>query len=71
MWNDPVVYTTEPSVSHQNQKMSSKKAFFSIEPGIYLNDNCGVRIEDLFTIQAGNLHQLTQSPKELIEVSPN
>lgn len=41
---------------------------FSIEPGIYLPDQVGVRIEDLFTIENNKLIQLTTSPKNLIEL---
>ena len=41
---------------------------FSIEPGIYLPDKFGVRIEDLFAIQNNQLIPLTQSPKNLIEI---
>lgn len=36
---------------------------FSIEPGIYLEGKFGVRIEDLFVIQNGELIQLTKAPK--------
>jgi Xaa-Pro aminopeptidase len=57
-----------PSLSPKSKDELKEGMVFSIEPGIYLNDNCGVRIEDLFTIQNGNLLQLTQSPKELIEI---
>lgn len=41
---------------------------FSIEPGIYLTDKFGVRIEDLFAIQNNKLVPLTHSPKELMEI---
>lgn len=36
---------------------------FSIEPGIYIPEKFGVRIEDLFTIRNHTLIQLTYSPK--------
>ncbi len=36
---------------------------FSIEPGIYFPGKFGVRIEDLFVIQNGELIQLTTAPK--------
>lgn len=42
---------------------------FSIEPGIYLPDEMGVRIEDLFAVQNNKLKQLTHAPRELIEIS--
>ncbi len=41
---------------------------FSIEPGIYLPGKFGVRIEDLFAIEANKLIQLTNSPKNFIEL---
>jgi len=41
---------------------------FSIEPGIYLPDEFGVRIEDLYAIENNELKQLTNSPKNFTEV---
>jgi Xaa-Pro aminopeptidase len=41
---------------------------FSIEPGIYLPDVAGVRIEDLFALKNGKLTQLTTSPRDLLEL---
>ena len=41
---------------------------FSIEPGIYIPGDTGVRIEDLFTIENNKLIRLTKSPRELIEI---
>ncbi|MGI8419589.1 MAG: M24 family metallopeptidase [Candidatus Levyibacteriota bacterium] len=41
---------------------------FSIEPGIYLPSEMGVRIEDDFAIQNNKLIQLTKSSRELIEI---
>lgn len=57
-----------PSLSRTSKDQLKEGMVFSIEPGIYLNDDCGVRIEDLFTIENGLLVQLTNSPKELIEL---
>lgn len=59
---------------HENPHVSSSKdplengVVFSIEPGIYLPGNMGVRIEDLFTIQNNKLLPLTHSSKDLIEI---
>lgn len=41
---------------------------FSIEPGIYLEDETGVRIEDLILLDAadGRVERLTQFPREVI-----
>jgi len=40
----------------------------TIEPGIYLPDWGGVRIEDMVVVQEGGCRNLTSSPKELIEI---
>ncbi len=42
---------------------------FSIEPGIYISNYGGVRIEDLFLFEKGKVVQLTKSSKKLIEIS--
>lgn len=57
-----------PTLSPKSKDTLQNGMIFSIEPGIYLNDFIGVRIEDLFTIQNGTLLQLTKSPKSLIEL---
>lgn len=41
---------------------------FSIEPGIYMENYMGVRIEDLFTIYNGKLNRLTKSTQDVITV---
>jgi Xaa-Pro aminopeptidase len=41
---------------------------FSIEPGIYIPELGGVRIEDLYTIEENSLVELTKSPKKLISI---
>lgn len=41
---------------------------FTLEPGIHLPGEIGVRIEDMFLIQNNALHQLTHSRAELIEL---
>lgn len=59
---------------HENPHVSSSQEplengmIISIEPGIYLPDKFGVRIEDLFAIQDNKLIPLTHSPKKLIEI---
>lgn len=40
----------------------------TVEPGIYLPDWGGVRIEDMLIVQEGGCRNLTASPKELIEI---
>jgi len=58
-----------PSLSPNSTDILSEGMVFSIEPGIYLPEEFGVRIEDLFTIENNKLIQLTQSPVSL-EVLP-
>jgi Xaa-Pro aminopeptidase len=57
-----------PSLSPVTDFELKNGMVFSIEPGIYLPDNMGVRIEDLYAIQNNKLIHLTHSPKELIEI---
>lgn len=57
-----------PTLSPKSNDKLEEGIVFSIEPGIYLPGNFGVRIEDLFAIQDGKLIQLTNAPKDLIEL---
>lgn len=55
-----------PNVSPKGSTVLEPGMIFSIEPGIYVPDLGGVRIEDLVTIENGSLRILTKSPaKEL------
>jgi Xaa-Pro aminopeptidase len=38
----------------------------TIEPGLYLKNNIGVRIEDTIVVKKDGVEILTESPKELI-----
>ncbi len=57
-----------PTLSPISHQMLSEGMIFSIEPGIYIPDFGGVRIEDLFIIKHRNLEQLTNAPKAFIEL---
>ncbi len=57
-----------PGLSPKSKDKLKNGMVFSIEPGIYIPDKFGIRIEDLFTIQNNKLIQLTKSPKNFIEV---
>ena len=41
---------------------------FTIEPGIYIKNYGGVRIEDVYYLHNGKVEQLTKSPKKLLEL---
>ena len=57
-----------PSLSPRSKDTLKEGMVFSIEPGIYLPNFGGVRVEDLFVIQKNTLNQLTLSSKKLTVV---
>lgn len=52
-----------PHLSPHSKEILREGMVFSIEPGIYIPNFGGVRIEDLFVIQKGKLIELTKSSK--------
>lgn len=50
-----------PRISPNSKDVLEEGMVFSIEPGIYLDEKFGIRIEDLYTIQNSKLIQLTRS----------
>ncbi|MBV9791350.1 MAG: aminopeptidase P family protein [Chloroflexi bacterium] len=54
----------EPRLSHLRQDLLSPGAVVSVEPGIYVPDWGGVRIEDLVVITDTGIEVLTQASKE-------
>lgn len=57
-----------PNFSAMNEGIINVNAIMSVEPGIYLENNCGVRIEDLVVVKEDGVIDLTQSPKQLIKL---
>lgn len=57
-----------PRLTPFSQETLEEGMVFSIEPGIYLPKEFGVRIEDLFVVENNKLIQLTNAPKKLIEL---
>lgn len=58
-----------PRLSPKSKDELKEGMVFSIEPGIYLPNFGGVRIEDLFVIQNNKLKQLTYASKHLEMIS--
>lgn len=55
-----------PSLSPRCDALIAEGNTLTVEPGIYIPDLFGVRIEDLVVINNGKCENLTSSPKELI-----
>jgi len=58
---------------HENVKLSPKSddilipnMVFSIEPGVYLKKDFGIRIEDIYVLKDDGVHSLTTLPKEIL-----
>ena len=58
-----------PRLSSRGKDILKEGMVFSIEPGIYLGEAGGVRIEDLYVLEKNGLRQLTNSPKKLFYIS--
>ncbi|MDO8577006.1 MAG: Xaa-Pro peptidase family protein [Candidatus Daviesbacteria bacterium] len=57
-----------PGLSPKSKAILKEGMVFSIEPGIYIPDFGGVRIEDLFVLENKGLRQITHSSKQIISV---
>lgn len=58
----------QPRLSPYSKDILSEGMVFSIEPGVYIPDVGGVRIEDLVALTKDGLSTLTNAPKDLIEL---
>ena len=58
-----------PTLSVYSPEKLIDNTVFTLEPGIYVPEMGGVRIEDVFVIRDNKLEQLTNAPKELIVLS--
>lgn len=55
-----------PYLSTKSKEVLKTGMVFSIEPGIYIPDFGGVRIEDLYILEKNGIKQITNSPKDII-----
>ncbi len=55
-----------PNFSPNCDSILKENMVLSVEPGIYIEGDCGVRIEDLVIIKDGCAQNITSSPKNLI-----
>lgn len=56
----------QPVFGPKSQYPLPKSAVISVEPGVYIPEKCGVRIEDLVLVTDSGYENLTSSPKDLI-----
>ena len=56
----------DPAISSRSERNLESDMVITIEPGIYLEDIGGVRIEDLVLITENSYENLVKSPKEII-----
>ena len=55
-----------PNASPSNEKILPAGAVISAEPGIYLPDRFGVRIEDVLILRSDGCENITLAPKKLL-----
>lgn len=54
-----------PSVTHTNEMLIREGMIFSVEPGIYLEGEFGVRLEEIVVVTAGGGERLSMLPREV------
>jgi Xaa-Pro aminopeptidase len=57
----------KPVLSSRSESVLKAGNVVTVEPGIYIEDKFGVRIEDLVVVTEQGCINLTTAPKELIE----
>lgn len=57
-----------PNLSPMSEKILVPGNIVTVEPGIYIPDKYGCRIEDMVLITENGIMNFTKSPKELIEI---
>ncbi len=54
-----------PSVTHTNDLLMQEGMVFSVEPGIYLEGEFGVRLEEIVVVTAQGAERLSKLPREV------
>ncbi|MDE6593469.1 MAG: M24 family metallopeptidase, partial [Oscillospiraceae bacterium] len=57
-----------PAANTRDETPLDENMIITIEPGIYLPKNFGVRIEDFVAITPNSCNNLTNAPKNLIKL---
>lgn len=58
----------DPTINWENKDLIKEGMIFTVEPGIYIPDWGGIRIEDMVHVTPNGFELLTYLPRELIEV---
>lgn len=57
-----------PTVGSRSTESVRENAVITIEPGVYVENTAGVRIEDLVVVETSGHRRLTSAPKDLIQI---
>lgn len=57
-----------PSLSYRSNNALKSGNVVTVEPGIYLEEDCGCRIEDMVLVKDDGYFNFTKSEKNLIEI---
>ena len=57
-----------PTLGKTSQKILTAGNIITVEPGVYIEDKCGVRIEDLVVVTEEGYRILSNSTKELVKI---
>ncbi len=55
----------EPSLSHKSKTILKENMIFTVEPGVYIKNYGGVRIEDMVLLKKNGIEILTKFPRRL------